>query len=48
MERDFYNKEKEENSEKRRMMVSIIVGNLSSDVREETIREAFESFGVKN
>ena len=25
--------------------MNIYVGNLSSDVRDETIREAFESFG---
>ena len=28
-----------------RIIVKIYVGNLSSDVRDETIREAFESFG---
>jgi len=27
------------------MMMNIYVGNLSSDVKDETIREAFESFG---
>ena len=26
-------------------MMNIYVGNLSSDVKDETIREAFESFG---
>jgi RNA recognition motif-containing protein len=29
-------------------MMNIYVGNLSSDVRDETIREAFESFGQVN
>jgi len=27
------------------MMMNIYIGNLSSDVNDETIREAFESFG---
>jgi RNA recognition motif-containing protein len=27
------------------MIMNIYVGNLSSDVKDETIREAFESFG---
>jgi RNA recognition motif-containing protein len=27
------------------IMMNIYVGNLSSDVKDETIREAFESFG---
>jgi RNA recognition motif-containing protein len=45
MERDFYNKEKEKRSKNRRMTMNIYVGNLSSDVTDETIREAFESFG---
>jgi RNA recognition motif-containing protein len=45
MEQDFYNKEKEEKSKKRRMMMNIYVGNLSYDATDVTIREAFESFG---
>jgi RNA recognition motif-containing protein len=32
-------------SKLRRMIMNIYVGNLSSDATDETIREAFESFG---
>jgi RNA recognition motif-containing protein len=45
MEPDFYNKEKEEKSKKRRMIMNIYVGNLSYEATDGTIREAFESFG---
>jgi RNA recognition motif-containing protein len=45
MVRDFYNKEKGKKSKKWKMIMNIYVGNLSSDVKDETIREAFESFG---
>jgi RNA recognition motif-containing protein len=45
MERDFFNKEKEKTSKKRRMMMNIYVGNLSYDATDVMIREAFESFG---
>jgi RNA recognition motif-containing protein len=36
---------KEKKSKKRRMMMNIYVGNLSNDVTDATIKEAFESFG---
>jgi RNA recognition motif-containing protein len=45
MERNFYNKEKKKRFKKRRMVMNIYVGNLSYDATDETIREAFESFG---
>jgi cold-inducible RNA-binding protein len=45
MERDLLNEEKEKTSKKRRMIMNIYVGNLSSDVTDEAIREAFVSFG---
>jgi RNA recognition motif-containing protein len=45
MERDFFNKEKEKTSKKRRMIMNIYVGNLSYDATDVTIRDAFESFG---
>jgi RNA recognition motif-containing protein len=45
MEQDFYNKEKEEEFKKRRMIMNIYVGNLSYDATDETIKQAFESFG---
>jgi RNA recognition motif-containing protein len=45
MGQEFYNKEKEEKSKKRRMIMNIYVGNLSYDATDVTIREAFESFG---
>jgi RNA recognition motif-containing protein len=45
MERDFFNKEKEKTSKKRRMNMNIYVGNLSYEATDGTIREAFESFG---
>src|SRR5512135_245197 len=45
MERGFFNEEKEKTSKKRRMIMNIYVGNLSSDVTDESIREAFVSFG---
>ena len=37
MERDSHNKKKEKKPEKRRIMMNIYVGNLSSDARDETI-----------
>ena len=45
MEPDFYNKEKEKKSKIKRMIMNIYVGNLSYHATEETIRQAFESFG---
>jgi RNA recognition motif-containing protein len=45
MERDFYIQELEKNPQKRRIIMNIYVGNLSSGVTDETIRGAFESFG---
>jgi RNA recognition motif-containing protein len=45
MERDFSDKEKEKTSKKRRMIMNIYVGNLSYDATDETIKQAFESFG---
>src|SRR4030042_2074248 len=45
MEQDFYNKQKENKSKTRRMIMNIYVGNLSSNATDETIREAFEAFG---
>jgi RNA recognition motif-containing protein len=45
MERDFLNKEKEKTSKKGRMIINIYVGNLSPEVTDEAIREAFASFG---
>jgi RNA recognition motif-containing protein len=45
MEPDFYNKEKGKKSKTRRMIMNIYVGNLSNNATEETIRQAFESFG---
>jgi RNA recognition motif-containing protein len=45
MEPDFYNKEKGKKSKIRRMIMNIYVGNLSYNATEETIRQAFESFG---
>jgi RNA recognition motif-containing protein len=45
MEPDFYNKEKGKKSKIKRMIMNIYVGNLSYHATEETIRQAFESFG---
>jgi len=45
MERDFLNKEKGKLSKERRMIMNIYVGNLSPDVTDEVLREAFVSFG---
>jgi RNA recognition motif-containing protein len=45
MERDFFTQEIEKNPQERRIRMNIYVGNLSSDVTDETIRGAFESFG---
>jgi RNA recognition motif-containing protein len=45
MEQEFYNKEQEKKPKIRRTIMNIYVGNLSYEATDETIREAFESFG---
>ncbi len=46
MNRDFRSNEKETKPKRgERMVMKIYVGNLSPEAKDETIREAFESFG---
>jgi RNA recognition motif-containing protein len=45
MEQDLFHQEKKNQSKIRRTIMNIYVGNLSYDATDETIREAFESFG---
>jgi RNA recognition motif-containing protein len=45
MEQDLSHQEKGNEPKIRRMIMNIYVGNLSSNATDETIRQAFESFG---
>jgi RNA recognition motif-containing protein len=45
MQQGFYNKQNEIKPRKGEMIMNIYVGNISNDVTDETIKQAFESFG---
>jgi RNA recognition motif-containing protein len=45
MEQDLSHQEKGNEPKIRRMIMNIYVGNLSNNATDETIRQAFESFG---